>query len=551
MTHTALARKYRPTRFFDLVAQDHVAAGLEGAVAKNRVAHAYLLTGPRGVGKTSAARILAMVLNCEDRAAAPRQGEPCGECDSCRRIWSGSTNLDVVEIDAASNRGVDDARELRERAMYAASAPERYKVYIVDEAHMLTREAWNALLKILEEPPPRVVFVFATTEPQKIANTAAPVLSRVQRFDFRRIGPHAIVKRLQFVAERESVEVDEDAFQLIARVAAGGMRDALSLLDQALAFGEGAVTAARVREALGLIDDEMYAELVDMIANRRVSEVFPFVSRLMEAGADPAEFANGAGEVLRALLIRLLGGKPEGLTEVLRRSIELHAGSLTSGDVLRMLKLLGSVEGTIRRSPNSRLHIETLLVQWTMLDRTVELSEVVRALGSGAASVVGGDRRAERPPRRTVAGRAPESARRAAVARTTTEELSLEGLRSAWDAVLESVGSRQRMLREALEHARPLEAVGNSVVLQVSDSEVHLDGLKRSRGKIEEAIGDVLGVGPVRVQYRSDSANPGQNSAVPKRLDRNAEQQERLQRQRERNPALDAIVDALDLEVIE
>src|SRR5256712_3487298 len=173
MTHVALARKYRPKRFADLVGQEHVAAGLTGAVAKQRVAHAYLLTGPRGVGKTSAARILAMALNCERRGEGPAPGEPCGTCDSCTRIWSGAANLDVVEIDAASNRGVDDARELRERAMYAASAEGRHKVYIVDEAHMLTREAWNALLKILEEPPPRVAFVFATTEPQKVALSAA------------------------------------------------------------------------------------------------------------------------------------------------------------------------------------------------------------------------------------------------------------------------------------------------------------------------------------------------------------------------------------------
>ena len=156
----ALARRYRPRRFSDLLAQDHVASTLRAAVARGRVGHGYLLTGPRGVGKTTAARVLAMALNCERRGA---DGEPCGECDSCARVWTGSANLDVVELDAASNRGVDDARDLRERAMYAASAEHRHKVYIVDEAHMLTREAWNALLKILEEPPPRVVFVFATT----------------------------------------------------------------------------------------------------------------------------------------------------------------------------------------------------------------------------------------------------------------------------------------------------------------------------------------------------------------------------------------------------
>src|SRR5881392_2180516 len=172
----ALARKYRPRRFSEVAVQSHVSATLKGAIASGRVAHGYLLCGPRGVGKTTLARVLAMALNCERR----EMGEPCGECASCRRIWAGSTSLDVVEIDAASNRGVDDARDLRERAMYAPSGDDRYKVYIVDEAHMLTREAWNALLKILEEPPPRVVFVFATTEPHKIAQNAAPVLSRLQ-----------------------------------------------------------------------------------------------------------------------------------------------------------------------------------------------------------------------------------------------------------------------------------------------------------------------------------------------------------------------------------
>src|SRR2546422_4374230 len=216
----ALARKYRPKQFADLIVQDHVAAALRGAVAHGRTAHGYLFAGPRGVGKTTAARILAMALNCERRGSTAAPGEPCGECDSCLRIWNGSVNLDVVELDAASNRGVDDARDLRERAMYAASAEGRHKVYIVDEAHMLTREAWNALLKILEEPPPRVVFVFATTEPQKIAQTAAPILSRLQRFDFRRIGPHAIADRLRHVVAAEGLAVrsEEHTSELQSRL---------------------------------------------------------------------------------------------------------------------------------------------------------------------------------------------------------------------------------------------------------------------------------------------------------------------------------------------
>jgi DNA polymerase III subunit gamma/tau len=282
----ALARKYRPRRFADLVVQDHVAAALRGAVARDRVGHGYLLTGPRGVGKTTAARILAMALNCERRDQVEVPGEPCGECPTCQRIWSGSANFDVVEIDAASNRSVDDARDLRERAMYAASDSDRYKVYIVDEAHMLTREAWNALLKILEEPPPRVVFVFATTEPQKIANTAAPVLSRLQRFDFRRIGAEAIRTRLREVLTAEGVEADDDALALIARYADGGMRDALSVLDQCLSLAEGPLDAAGVRSALGLIGDESYAAVLRAVAARDPGKIFPLVAQLVGAGID-------------------------------------------------------------------------------------------------------------------------------------------------------------------------------------------------------------------------------------------------------------------------
>src|SRR2546428_1150839 len=308
----ALARKYRPKRFADLIVQTHVAAALRGAVASGRVAHGYLFAGPRGVGKTTAARVLAMALNCERRDASGVAGEPCGACDSCARIWTGAATLDVVELDAASNRGVDDARDLRERAMYAASAEGRRKVYIIDEAHMLTREAWNALLKILEEPPPGVVFVFATTEPQKIAQSAAPILSRLQRFDFRRIGPHAIADRLKQVLAAEGLAADDDAVQLIARSADGGMRDGLSIIDQVLSFGEGPVTAQRVRDVLGLIPDEMYGELLRLVAERDAKAVFPVVDRLVDAGADLGEVGAGAGETLRAVLLPGLGGGARG-----------------------------------------------------------------------------------------------------------------------------------------------------------------------------------------------------------------------------------------------
>src|SRR5216117_2440100 len=376
----ALARKYRPKQFSDLIVQDHVAAALRGAVAQGRVAHGYLFAGPRGVGKTTAARILAMALNCERRTPTTG-GEPC-ECDACRRIWTGAANLDVVELDAASNRGVDDARDLRERAMYAASAEHRHKVYIVDEAHMLTREAWNTLLKILEEPPPRVVFVFATTEPQKIAQSATPILSRLQRFDFRRIGPRAIVERLKQVLAAEGLAAEDDALQLIAKSADGGMRDGLSLLDQVLSFGEGPVTVERVRGVLGLIPDELYGEMLRLVAERDAPAVFALVDRLTEAGADLGEFVSGAGETLRAVLVVGMGGEPEGLTEGLQGLVRRYGALLPAADVVRMLGVLTEMESQLRTGGSMRLTVELLLLRWAMMSRTVELAEVLRELGA-------------------------------------------------------------------------------------------------------------------------------------------------------------------------
>ncbi len=405
----ALARKYRPKNFAGVAVQSHVSDTLRGAIARGRVAHGYLLCGPRGTGKTTLARVLAMALNCENKQS---DGEPCGECTSCVRIWSGSSSLDVIEIDAASNRGVDDARELRERAMYAPSGDDRYKVYIVDEAHMLTREAWNALLKILEEPPPRVVFVFATTEPQKIAQAAAPVLSRLQRFDLKRIGLKEIIARLEVVLAAEEIQVTADALAMIARAADGSMRDALSLTDQVISIGDGELTADRVREALGLVPEDEYLGLIDLISKREAGAVYDTVRLLADTGVDFGVFLSGLGDMLRAQLAVVLNGRADGVSPHAVAALEAHRDHFSAGDLLRMLQMLAGIEPQFRRSSQQQLLVEMLLVRFALLDRSVTLEEVLQTLG-GAGGVAASAYRAASDERVAARSRPPQTEARA------------------------------------------------------------------------------------------------------------------------------------------
>jgi len=546
----ALARKYRPKRFSDLIVQDHVAAALRGAVAGGRVAHGYLFAGPRGVGKTTAARILAMALNCERRGPSSG-GEPCGECDSCVRIWTGAANLDVVELDAASNRGVDDARDLRERAMYAASAEHRHKVYIVDEAHMLTREAWNALLKILEEPPPRVVFVFATTDPQKIAQTAAPILSRLQRFDFRRIGPHAIVARLQQVLAAERLEAQEDALQLIARSADGGMRDGLSILDQVLSFGTegGPVTAEQVREVLGLIPDDLYGEMLRLVAERDAKAVFPLVERLVDGGADLGEFVAGAGETLRAVLLVGLGGEPEGLTESLQALVRKYRSLLPAPDVVRLLAVLSEMELQIKSSGNTRLAVELLLLRWAMMARTVELEEVIRALGREPGK---GERPGKGDPVPVLRDAAPLPPSQAVSPAVPPEKgpVTVDRLRALWSRVIEDARVKSPMLGALLQQAEVAAVDGTTVTIRLLDTNpVHAEGIERQREAVAHLLGPYVSE-PVRVKLEG-AGNRERGAVRPARLTEDAARAERLKTLRAKDPGLNAAVDALDLELLE
>jgi DNA polymerase III subunit gamma/tau len=373
VSYQVFARKYRPQIFDDVLGQDHVVQTLKNAIQQRRLAHAYLFVGPRGTGKTSTARILAKALNCV-QGPTPT---PCGVCDSCREIALG-ISLDVLEIDGASNNSVDQVRELRDNVRFAPVRG-RYKVYIIDEVHMLTQQAFNALLKTLEEPPQHVIFVFATTEPHKVLPT---ILSRCQRFDLHRIPPRVIAQHLNFIATQEGVTLSTAASNAIAIAADGGLRDAESMLDQLVAFCGTSIDEQQVLEVFGLTAEQVVLDLSQAIITRESTKALHLIHAQQEAGKDVSKLLTDLLNFLRSLLIAQVdaGSLQDEQSEKAKTVTTSLKAKLNTGQLLRLMEILSEVEPTLKWATNKKLHLELAVIRAIQSLGEVGFDQVLDAL---------------------------------------------------------------------------------------------------------------------------------------------------------------------------
>ncbi|MCR4436901.1 MAG: DNA polymerase III subunit gamma/tau [Clostridiales bacterium] len=381
MSYIALYRKWRPLVFEDVVEQEHVVKTLKNSVSTGRIAHAYLFSGTRGTGKTTIAKIFSRAVNCLN----PRDGDPCNECEVCRGILSG-TLLDVVEIDAASNNSVDNVREIRDEVIYTPSRA-RYKVYIIDEVHMLSSGAFNALLKTLEEPPRHVVFILATTEPHKLPAT---VLSRCQRFDFRRISVESIVKRLEEIAGAGGLTLQKDAGRLIAKMSEGSLRDAISILDQCISLGGREVTYEDVMTVAGVVNDSFIAELADAVRERDVGKILELIEKLVMEGKDIAHFVDDVVHYFRNLMVCKISPDPGAVIEASREELETmkrQSEGFSQDEIIQIIKELSALEPSMKWTSNSRILLEVSLIKLCEDRTSPEGADMARRLAALEARV--------------------------------------------------------------------------------------------------------------------------------------------------------------------
>lgn len=530
MKHTTLYRKWRPRRFGGIVGQEPVVRTLRRAIETDRVSHAYLFSGPRGTGKTSTAKVLAMGLNCE-KGPTP---EPDGTCQSCRAII-GNSSMDVLEMDAASNRGIDEIRDLRDKVNLAPVSG-RMKVYIIDEVHMLTAEAFNALLKMLEEPPEHVVFVLATTEKHKVLPT---IISRCQSFDFRRPGIETLAEKLREIADAEGIEVEPEALTVIAREGRGSFRDAEGLLDQLSSFAEGRITASLVRELLGGVGPEALLETTYALHERRAADALRIVDRLSGEGKDLGQFVGELLSHLRNLM--LLPYAPEvalaGVGADERVPLEEQAGAVPTAEVVRLVGALGDSLGRIRRGGDPKLELElvflklardyaepdvdALLARLEALENAVRDGRVVTAPSQTAAPEGAAEEAEEEPPSPGERGAGREAA--PAEPSTPPEEATDDGLgpgvdlASQWTGIIGELKRRRQALTAAVYGEARVEGFDGKVLRLVFPEEqgFHV-GMARDPGHLDK-LGEVLearlGSRP-RLEVRADGEAAGASAAV-------------------------------------
>src|SRR6266567_4134853 len=384
MSYQVLARKYRPQKFSDVIGQEHVTQTLKNAIEQERIAHGYIFSGHRGIGKTTVARILAMALNC--RSAAKPVPEPCGVCESCTEIRAGNA-VDVIEIDAATNRGIDEIRELREGARYRP-ARDRFKIYILDEAHQITDAAFNALLKTLEEPPDHIVFMLATTQPEDIPQT---IRSRCQHFSFRAVKFDAIVAQLRDLVTREQIEADDDALALLAEAGDGSMRDALSILDQAIASSSGRITADSVRNLVGAAPSHILEEVMQAVSSGASEDILRRVDHLISEGHSPTHFARQMVRFLRNATVAKIAGKDSALLQISseeRERVSRVADLFSEEDLTRHLQIMLRTHGELGYKQEHRFHLELGLLKMAHAQKLLPIEQLLSDVAAAPATSV-------------------------------------------------------------------------------------------------------------------------------------------------------------------